>query len=138
VGAIFSGRCLCGAVIYECSAQPIVMGNCHCRDCQRVTGGAYAAGIVVPVSAVTVTGDVRYYDTVAESGMVITRGFCPTCGSRLFSKAERAPASVSIMAGTLDDPAFFKPQADIYVASAQPWDHMNPRLPKFRKMPPMP
>jgi hypothetical protein len=137
VGAIFSGHCLCGAVIYECSASPIVMGNCHCRDCQRVTGCAYAAGILVPISAVTVTGDVRYYETTADSGDVISRGICPVCGSRLIGKGAPAPDSMSIMAGTLDDPTFFRPQADIYVSSAQPWDHMNPRLPKFRKMPPM-
>lgn len=137
MGAIFSGRCLCGAVTYECSARPIVMGNCHCRDCQRASGGAYAAGIVVPVSAVTVSGEVRYYDSIADNGHVMSRGFCPVCGSRLFGKGARAPESMSIMAGTLDDPTFFRPQADIYVSSAQAWDHMNPRLPKFQKMPPM-
>jgi hypothetical protein len=43
---------------------------------------------------------------------------------------------VSIMAGSLDDPSWYRPQADIYTASAQPWDHMNPDLPKFLKLPP--
>jgi hypothetical protein len=55
----------------------------------------------------------------------------------LFGKGSRAPSSISIMAGSLDDPTFFRPQADIYAASAQPWDHLNPRLPKFPKMPPL-
>jgi hypothetical protein len=41
---------------------------------------------------------------------------------------------VSIMAGSLDDPSWYRPQADIYTASAQPWDHMNPDLPKFLKL----
>ncbi|HEY9649165.1 MAG TPA: hypothetical protein V6C95_00775 [Coleofasciculaceae cyanobacterium] len=44
--------------------------------------------------------------------------------------------TISIQAGSLDDPSWFKPQADIYVASAQPWDYMNPDLPKFAKLPP--
>jgi hypothetical protein len=42
---------------------------------------------------------------------------------------------MSIMAGSLDDPAWFQPQADIYTASAQPWDYMNPNPPKFRQLP---
>ena len=126
---------MCGAVTYECSADPIVMGNCHCRDCQRATGTAYAAGILVAVDMLRIQGEVTYYDVVGESGLVISRGFCAVCGSRLFGKGERSPSSISIMAGSLDDPTFFRPQADIYTSSAQPWDHLNPRLPKFPKMP---
>jgi hypothetical protein len=45
------------------------------------------------------------------------------------------PGSISIMAGTLDDSIWFTPQADIYTASAQPWDYMNPDLPKFPGLP---
>jgi hypothetical protein len=138
MAAIFSGRCMCGAVTYECSAAPIVMGNCHCRDCQRATGTAYAAGMLVALDMVRIQGEVKYYDVVGESGLVISRGFCPVCGSRLFGKGARSPNSMSIMAGSLDDPTFFKPQADIFTASAQAWDHLNPRLPKFSKMPPSP
>jgi hypothetical protein len=48
----FTGGCLCGAIRYECSAEPIVMGNCHCRDCQRATGSAFAAALLVPRNAV--------------------------------------------------------------------------------------
>jgi hypothetical protein len=43
---------------------------------------------------------------------------------------------VSIMAGSLERPELVSAQADIYTASAQPWDHMNPDLPKFLKLPP--
>lgn len=138
MGMGFSGRCLCGAVTYECSVPPIVMGNCYCLDCQRVTGSGFASGILVPRSAVTVRGEVRYYDSVADSGHVISRGFCPICGSRLFGKGDAAPERMSITAGSLDDPAVFRPQADIYTSSARTWVNMNPRLPKFPKMPPMP
>jgi hypothetical protein len=134
----FSGRCLCGAVTYECASEPIVMGNCHCRDCQRATGSGFAAGMLVLRSAVTVQGEVRYYDSIADSGHVISRGFCPICGSRLFGKGDASPERMSICAGTLDDPTVFRPQADIYTASAQPWSPLNPKLPKFAKMPPMP
>jgi hypothetical protein len=126
----FTGGCMCGAIRYRCSQEPIVMGSCHCRDCQRATGTAFAAAIVVPRDAVTITGEVKYYEVTADSGQPISRGFCPNCGSRLFG--QRATADfLSIMAGSLDDPSEFRPAMDLYTASAQPWDYLNPDLPKF-------
>ena len=131
-----TGGCLCGSVRYESSAEAIAMGNCHCRDCQRATGSAYASGLLVPQSAVTITGDVKYYEVTGDSGSIVCRGFCPNCGSRLFSKPPN-PELMGIMAGSLDDPSYFQPTMDIYTDSAQPWVCMNPDLPKFAKMPTM-
>lgn len=73
----FSGGCACGAIRYECNAEPIVMFNCHCRDCQRVSGGAFSAVIYVPLKAFSVTrGSLRYYHTPSASGGHNKRGFC--------------------------------------------------------------
>jgi hypothetical protein len=130
-----TGGCMCEAIRYKCSAKPIMMGNCHCRDCQQATGTAFAAAILVLRDAVTITGDVKYYDVMGDSGGIVGRGFCPNCGSRLFSKPP-IPEFMGIMAGSLDDPSWFQPQADFYTASAQPWDYLNPDLPKFAKLPP--
>ena len=132
----FTGGCICGGVRYECAADPIAMGNCHCRDCQRASGSAYAPALLVPASAVSITGEVKYYDVTGDSGSIVQRGFCPTCGARLFGKAAIAADIIDIMVGSLDDPGWYRPQADVYTASAQPWDHMNPDLPKFPKLPP--
>jgi hypothetical protein len=98
------------------------------------TGTAFAAGILIPRSAVTITGNVKYYDATGDSGGIVSRGFCPNCGSRLFSKPP-IPELMGIMAGSLDNPSEFQPVIDIYTASAQPWDCMNLELPKFDKMP---
>ena len=132
----FTGGCMCAAIRYECSAAPIVMGNCHCRDCQQATGTAFAAAILVPRNAVTIAGEVKYYEVTGDSGQIVSRGFCPNCGSRLFG--QRAVADfLSIMAGSLDDPSEFRPAMHLYTASAQPWDYMNPDLPKFpQSLPP--
>jgi hypothetical protein len=67
-------------------------------------------------------------------GNTIGRGFCPNCGSWLFSKPAN-PELMGITAGCLDDPSEFQPAMDIYTASAQPWNCMNPDLLKFEKMP---
>ena len=63
-----TGGCACGAVRYVVNAEPVLMLNCHCRDCQRATGGAYAPVVVVPRTAVQITGELRYYKVTGESG----------------------------------------------------------------------
>jgi hypothetical protein len=128
----FTGGCMCGAIRYECSAEPIAMGNCHCRACQQAAGTAFVAAMLVPRDAVKIVGDVKYYDAIGDSGSIVGRGFCPNCGARLFSKPP-IPEFLGIMAGSLDDPSEFQPSMDIYTASAQPWDYMNPDLPKYPK-----
>jgi hypothetical protein len=130
-----TGGCLCGAIRYETSASPVFSGNCHCRDCQQISGSAYMPMIFVPEASVTISGEVSYFVKTGDSGKQVTRGFCPTCGSQLFGKPEIVPGVLAIRAGSLDNPALYQPQMDIYVASAQPWDVMNPDLPKFPQLP---
>ncbi len=79
--------------------------------------------------------EVKYYEVIGDSGATVGRGFCPNCGSRLFSKPQN-PELMGILAGSLDEPGEFQPRIDFYTASAQPWDYMNPDLPKFAKVPP--
>jgi hypothetical protein len=127
----FTGSCLCGAVRYECAADPVFTGNCHCRDCQKATGSAFVAALAVPAAALKIAGNVKYHDTKAENGNTFSRGFCPDCGSRLFGKSTGFPELAMITAGSLDDPSWYRAAMDFYVASAQPWDYMDPALPKF-------
>jgi len=128
-----SGGCSCGAVRYEATAEPVVMLNCHCRDCQRASGAAFAAVVVVPRSALRIEGELRYHTTVGENGNVVERGFCPSCGSRVANRLGRLPHIVGLMAGSLDDPSLHKPSMDIFTSSAHPWDHLAPDTRKFEK-----
>ena len=132
MSAKFTGECACGAIRYEVSADPIVMFNCHCRDCQKTTGGPYTPVFYVPAKAFMITkGSPKYYDTASEMAGENQRGFCPECGSRLFGgKSEHGQG---IAASSLDDPSVFKPQFEIWASDAQPWDHMDSKLPKFEK-----
>jgi hypothetical protein len=136
MGDRITGGCLCGGVRFELDGEPAFSSNCHCRGCQRASGSAYMPLMGFPKDAVRVTGDVKYFQRQADSGASESEGFCPECGARLFAYAEAYEDFLLVRAGSLDDPALYKPQADIYTASAQPWDHMDPDLPKFPKMPP--
>ncbi len=128
----FTGGCACGAIRYECNAEPIAMFNCHCRDCQRLSGGPYTAVVYMPAKAVKITkGAPCYYDTPSAALGHNKRGFCPDCGSRLFGGITNEGHGIT--ASSLDDPGLFHPQFDIFTSDAQAWDHMDPKLPKFEK-----
>jgi hypothetical protein len=131
----FSGGCYCKAVRYESRAQPKFTANCHCKDCQRFSAGAYVSVFAVPVDAFTCTGDVTWYEVTADSGNTFARGFCPRCGTPLFGKSSGMASIVIVRAGTLDDGSWYKPAIDIYTESAAAWTAMNGELPKFPRGP---
>ncbi len=133
----FSGGCVCGAVRYTATADPIFSANCHCRDCQRTTGAAFTSFFAVPKASVRVDGELSFYDYKAESGSTVSRGFCPRCGSRVMGKSTLLPDAMVIMAGSLDDASWFKPAMNVWTSRAHPWAPLDPALPGFDKNPPM-
>lgn len=130
--AEFSGGCACGAIRYRCSGEPVFMGNCHCRDCQQASGSAYAAAVMVAEADFSLqSGEPSWYEKRSDAGVLMRRAFCSSCGSPVFAINEAAVGMRFLQAGGLDDPSWYEPSRDIYVASAQPWDVMNPDLPKL-------
>lgn len=131
----FTGGCACGAVRYENKGAPKYMGNCHCTDCQKATGGPYLPAVLVALSDFSVTkGAPRMFESPADAGHSMHRAFCGDCGSPVFLINEANPKIRVLYAGSLDDPSWFKPSRDIYVASAQPWDLLHPDIPKYDGM----
>lgn len=130
----FSGGCACGAIRYECSARPLRMVNCHCRDCQRASGSGYSATVVMAAASVRVLrGESQRHQTVAASGHRVQREFCSVCGTPLFASSAANPEFLGVKAASLDDSSWFAPEADVWVESAQPWDLMDPQRPKFAR-----
>lgn len=128
--AKYSGQCLCGAITYSINQESVFSGNCHCTSCQKSSGSAYAPAMIFPEKAVTIHGNVTSYSRTADSGGTHQRGFCPTCGSQLFSWFSNMPGMLGVKAGTLQDPSRYIPKLDFHVKSAAPWDFMDPKLPK--------
>lgn len=131
----FSGSCLCNAVRYECGEEPKFAANCHCRDCQKSSGGAFVSVFGVPRDKVHIEGELGEFTLTAESGHSFTRSFCKQCGTQLFGSSSGRPEVLLIKAGTLDDSSWFKPGIDIFTDSAAAWALMNPELPKFARGP---
>src|ERR1700722_16575329 len=131
-----TGGCLCGAIRYESGGEPSFSLKCHCRDCQRQRGAAYVAAVRMPSAEFRITrGTPKTYVAKSDAGNDISRVFCGDCGAPLYVQVSTRPDMVGIRVSSFDDPSWFKPEADIFVKSAQPWDYMNPALPKFPTYP---
>jgi hypothetical protein len=131
----FSGACACGSVRYACLRAPVAMLNCHCRDCQRFSGAPFASGFIIPASDVEITGTPKDYSVQAGNGTVVTRSFCPDCGTPLFTRGASAPEFLSIRFPTLDDQAEFRPMLDIWTSSAQSWVCFDENMAQYPESP---
>jgi hypothetical protein len=87
--------------------------------------------------AVKLTGVAKRWDIVGDSRNVKTRAFCPNCGPPVYLTFAAMPDLFTVHAASLDDPSRYKPQMATYGARGHAWDHVDPALPKFDKMPPM-
>jgi len=132
--ATIAGGCLCGKIRYSAEAEPVFVGICHCRNCQRATGGAFAVVAGIPEAALTVTGAPKTFRDTGDSGKALLRSFCPDCGSTLFDAAEAMPGVMMVMTGTLDDPSWVKPAVEIFCDSAQPWVALGGEMQRFPRM----
>jgi hypothetical protein len=118
----FEGGCACGRIRYRCDAEPIYHLICHCRDCQRASGSAFATVVFVPSDSFKLAGDEPHYHTVrSDSGSPMQRGFCRECGSPLLIKKPERPYLTLLQAASLDDPELFKPALEIFTSRAQHW-----------------
>lgn len=133
----YTGGCACGAIRYEISADPLVMNDCQCRDCQRKSGTGHGSYLTfADRKDVRLHGDATQWNVAGDSGNIKTHSFCPTCGSPVYLTFSAMPDFFTIHAASLDDPGRYKPQMVTYNMRGYTWDQLDPAVPKFEKMPP--
>jgi hypothetical protein len=118
------GGCACGEIRYRLTAEPMIVHACHCRDCQRLTGSAFALNLWIERKFVEVgAGEpVAFRVPPGGSGQPHDVFACGTCSTHLWSKYHAAPGdTVLLRAGTLDDPAGIAPDVHIFTRSKLPW-----------------
>ena len=131
-----TGGCLCRKVRFRITAAPMAMRLCWCRDCQYFAAGNATVNVVFPSNALHVEGELKDYRSVADSGNVMHRHFCPNCGTPVFSAAESRPHLVIVRNGALDDSGLTRPGATIWTDSAPEWAWIDESLPQFTGQPP--
>ncbi len=132
--ARISGSCLCGAVRYETASEPVLMGVCHCKHCQKQSGSAFSMLVAFPKGTLVLSGErLAEFRDVGDSHQPVLRKFCPKCGSPVISEVAVLPMWDFIKAGTLDDTSWFKPQFHMFCEHALTWavpDDGAPRIPR--------
>jgi hypothetical protein len=107
-----TGGCLCGAIHYRVEGEPMHVGCCHCADCRKRSGSAFAIYGHWPREAFEIEGELSTFDG---------DGFCATCGSRIGIVDDD---TVEINLGTLDDAPFrLVPETELWVKRREPWLH---------------
>jgi hypothetical protein len=130
-----TGHCLCGAVSYVIAGEPVGTGQCHCKDCQRASGTGHMSIARFKAEDVTLTGTTASFSSVADSGNINTRHFCPKCGSRLYGQNSAAPGILNLSPGCMDDNNWFRAQRVVYTKDRPTWDATPTDVPNFERMP---
>ena len=129
------GRCLCGSVRFEAAGDPVIVAHCHCQDCQRLTGAGHSTGAMFPADCFELSGDFREYTLTSEAGNVVTRVFCPSCGSPILGRNTAMPGFVTVSLGVMDHSSGFAPSVAIFARNRKPWDTMDDAIATFEAQP---
>jgi hypothetical protein len=128
-----TGGCYCGAVRYEAEGQPLMQAQCHCRECQYITGGSPNMFVAVAPDAFKYTKGTPKQFARKDLEKPVTREFCAECGTHVVTRPN-APIVV-IKVGTLDDPSQIMPKVAIYTIDKQPFHHVPEGIPAFERLP---
>jgi len=129
------GGCYCGAVRYSVSGPAMFKGQCHCRECQYITGGGPNFFMVVGPPSFEYSKGAPKTFTRSDLAAPVTREFCAECGTHLTTRANGG-AMVIVKVGTLDQPAEFgMPQMAIFTVDMQPFHRVPEGVAQFERMP---
>ena len=129
-----TGSCLCGAVRFKLTTEPLATRICWCRDCQHLSGNG-TANVLVAAEGLSISGTLSEYIKPADSGNQITRQFCPSCGTHLFAKSSARPEFRVLRAGNLNEPSSIKPTMNIWAASAPTWACLDSSIERVEQQP---
>ncbi len=127
---IYSGGCFCGAIRFTVAAPVLYCCFCHCRSCQRASGGA-----VVPWVIFNKRGFVeeKGQRQLRQSSPGVTRGHCRDCGTSLTYEDAKRDGQIDIALSVLDEPSLFHPVAHVWVEDKMASLDIADELPQFLK-----
>lgn len=132
----YTGGCACRAIRYEIKAEPVQANDCQCRQCQHQTGAGHGSYLAFFGAEKSLEGEASTWDVTGDDGTLKRCAFCPICGSPVYITFPDMPDVFVIRAGSLDDPGRYQSQMVLWTAAGHGWDHLDPAVRKFERMPP--
>jgi len=130
------GRCYCGDLRYRVEGDPMFKGQCHCRECQYVSGGSPNVFLGMPESGFSYTQGSPKGFTRSDLEGAVTREFCGRCGTQILSRVPGMAGVLILKVGTLDDPSVFgSPEMAIFAIDRQSFHHLPEGVPAFERGP---
>jgi hypothetical protein len=130
------GGCYCGKVRYRAEGEPVIKAQCHCRECQYISGGSPNVTMGMPEAGFAYTKGSPKAFRRSDLPTPVTREFCGECGTHLVSKAPALPGVVLFKVGTFDDPSLFGgPQMAIFTCDKQKFHSLPEGVPSFERVP---
>ncbi|HYC54633.1 MAG TPA: GFA family protein [Candidatus Binatia bacterium] len=131
-----TGGCYCGALRYEAGGDAMFKGQCHCRECQYISGGMPNVVMGVPEGAFTYTKGTPKQFRRSDLPQPVTRDFCAECGTHILARPMGMPGVLILKVGTLDDPSVFEgPQMVIWLQDKQSFHHVPEGPATFQSVP---
>lgn len=130
-----TGGCYCKGLRYEAEGEPMGALQCHCRECQYITGGNPNVIMLMPDAGFRFTKGAPSSFTRTDIDNAVTRYFCPTCGTAIGTRSPKRPGTFILKVGTMDDPSVFQPKAAIFTVDRQHFHHIPEGLPAFERRP---
>jgi hypothetical protein len=128
----FEGGCACGTVRYALTSEPMFTHCCHCLDCQRQTGSAFALNALIETDRIALhSGDPQPVRVPTASGGIHDIYRCPACQTAVWSDYGGRRTLRFVRVGTLDEPAALPPDVHIFTRSKVPWVGLPAEVPAF-------
>ena len=131
VSAMSEGGCSCGSIRYRLTSEPLFVHGCHCRNCQRQTGSAFAVNLLIEAHRVELMqGEPEQVDVPRDDGSTQAIFRCPACEVAVWSNYGW-PTLLFVRGGTLDARRVVEPDVHIYTRSKLPWVTLPDGVPAF-------
>ena len=129
------GGCYCSEIRYVADGDAQASVQCHCRQCQYITGGHPNVLMIMPLDGFKfVSGKPQEFKR-SDLENSVTRLFCNSCGTAIGTKSPLREKSIILKVGTFDDPSVFKPEIAIFTCDMQKFHHIDSSLKSFDKRP---
>jgi hypothetical protein len=117
-----TASCRCGQLTATATGEPVRVSVCHCLDCKKRSGSAFAVQARWPAEQVAIEGRSKSWVNIADSGNRITFHFCPECGSDVHYEIDgKFDGLVAVPVGAFDDSYVLKPRFSVWEKRKHDW-----------------